>query len=546
MTKHPSKRVVFQPQSYEGVQRGIDQIVSAIRPTLGPLPRFIAIERVRGTTTITPEILDDGAIIARRIIQLVDRDDDVGAMFIRNVLWRLHESVGDGTATAAVIFQSIIKGGARYIAAGGDPMRLRLHLEDGLRIVLQELDNQTRPLEGGKEQLTLIVKMICYDDELAKLLGEIFDIIGEYGRLEIRTGRGIEHEREYVEGIFWDGGVLSRHFFDNHADLRVQMENAHVLISDLEIKEPAHIAHVIEVALAAKVKALVILASKLSESALATILSNQGKDSPLRILAVKSPLSIGEEPGSAVEDLAILTGGRTFLKITGDSLQAVKAEHFGSARKAWADHLHFGVIAGKGDPHRLRQHILTLRNAYKNADGQEAKERLQRRIGKLMGGSATLWIGGVNKVVIDERIELARRASAALRGAVREGVLPGGGSALLACRTALESQLRASSHEEERAAYRILLSALEEPLRTILNNAGYESAEHMYEINSAPPGYGFDVLSGKVVDLYKEGILDVATTQKAALKAAVTSAALALTIETIVHPKNPEIAPIPK
>jgi chaperonin GroEL len=224
----------------------------------------------------------------------------------------------------------------------------------------------------------------------------------------------------------------------------------------------------------------------------------------------------------------------------------VSAEYFGSARRAWADHQYFGVVAGKGDPHQLRQHILALRKAHKSADGQDAKERIQERIGKLMGGSATLWIGGVNQAVVDQRKALAQRTASALRGAVRDGVLPGGGSALLACQPALERQLEETSSDEERAAYRILHTALEEPLRTILHNAGYESAEHMFEIGSAPAGFGFDVFSGEVVDLYNAGIIDVATTLKTALRAAVTSAALALTIETIVHHKDPEVSLTPK
>ena len=545
--KPPFESVVFQPQVFEGLLRGTNQIVSAIRPTLGPLPRYVAIERKRSKTTIRPEVLDDGALIARRIIQIENRDDDVGAMYIRNVLWRLRETVGDGTATAAVIYQSILKAGVRYIVAGGDPMRMRRHFENGLRIILQELDQQTRPLEEGKEQLALIARTICYDKELANLLGEIFDIIGEFGRLEIRTGRGIEHDREYVEGSYWNGGVLSRHFLSENPKLRVHMENAHILISDLDINEPAQIAHVMEVALAAKISALVIVANKLSESVLATVLSNQGKDKPLRILGVRSPSAArGEDSASALEDLVILTGGRPFHSVTSESLLTLKPDDFGKAGKVWADRQYFGVVSGKADPHLLRQHILRLRNAYKKTSEQDARERLQKRVGKLMGGSATLWIGGHNEVVINERKDWALRTATSLRGAIRDGVMPGGGISLLACRPALESQLDGASTPDERAAYNILLTALEVPARTILSNAGYNLAEKMYKISTAPAGFGFDVNTGEMVDLFKAGILDLAATQKAVVQAAVTSAALALTVETIVHHKTPDLALIPK
>ncbi|NIM94085.1 MAG: hypothetical protein GTO18_10295 [Anaerolineales bacterium] len=546
MPSRKTQRVVFQPTTYMGMQEGINQIISAVRPTLGPRPRFTANELKRGGDTILPELLDDGGVIARRIIQLQDRNNDVGAMFIRNVLWRLHEDAGDGTATAAVLFQSIYDRSVRYIVAGGNAMRMRGYFEHGLRVILDELDKMTYKIEGGKEQLARVAQSVCYDEQLAKLLGEIFDIIGEYGRLEIRSGHGREHRREYVEGSYWAGGILSRHLINDPARLRGQLDNPRILISDLKIEDPYEIAHVIEVARTAEIQNLVIMAEKLSDSVLATLLSTQQDSEGIRIIAVKTPQSPADNVQTGLEDLAVLTGGRPFISIAGDTLNKVKVEDFGLARRAWADRRNFGIVAGKGDPHILREHIATLRTAYNNTQDLKIREELQKRIGKLMGGSATLWIGGSTEPEVEEGKELARRGSFTMRGAVRDGVLPGGGSALMACRPAVRRLRDESQDLDARAAYGILLSSLPEPMRTIMTNAGYDSAEYMADIRRGETGTGFDALNGQVVDMNEAGILDVATTVKAAVRAAISSAALALTVDILVHPKHQRVTPVPK
>jgi chaperonin GroEL (HSP60 family) len=197
--------VVFQPKTYNQFQAGANLIIDAIRPTLGPVPRTVAIEQVVNRTK-RPELLDDGAIIARRIIQIKHRGRDIGAMFVRHMLWELHETAGDGTATAAVLFQTLFNQGVRYVVDGGNAMRLRYHLEALTPMLLEKIEAQTIHL-SGKENLASLAETICYDPPLAKVLGEIFDIIGEYGRLEIRSGSGRELERSYVEGIYWDGGL---------------------------------------------------------------------------------------------------------------------------------------------------------------------------------------------------------------------------------------------------------------------------------------------------------------------------------------------------
>ena len=536
-SKQKTPRVVFQPTAYQGIQRGINQMVEAVRPTLGPLPRMIAIERL--TRAKAPELLDDGGVIVRRIIELPDRDEDVGAMFVRHMLWRLHEKVGDGTATAAVLFQSVYNQGVHYVVSGGNAMALRHCLEKGMGVILNELTAMAVHLEG-KEKLARIAETLCHDPPLAKVLGEIFDIIGEYGQLEIRSGRGRELEREYVEGMYWKGGVLSRQMITNHTSLRTEMENAAILISDFEIEDPRQLIPVIEAAMQAEIRSLLIVAGRLSDSAISLLLTTSRDPAKFQAIAVQSPGMTTGDQAASLEDLAVLTGGRPLARAAGYTLRGVKVQDLGRARRVWADRTYFGIIGGKGDPRALRQHIVNLRAAFKRADDPEVRKKLQERIGKLMGGSAVLWVGGVTELEITARKEQAQRAADALRGAITDGVVPGGGVSLLACRPALQERLDQSTDPDERAAYRILIKALEEPVRTILTNAGYDASEVMAEMKRADAGHGFDVRSGQIVEMAKVGIFDAASVQKAAVHSAVASAALALTIDVLIHRKTPK------
>lgn len=532
MAKSQTRRVVFQPGAYRGIQRGINQVVEAVRPTLGPLPRTVAVEQTfRGDM---PELLDNGGVIARRIVELPDRDEDVGAMFIRHLLWRLHEKVGDGTATAAVLFQSVYNQGVRYIVSGGNAIRLRHYLEKGIPVILGEMADMAVHLEG-KEKLAQIAESVCHDPPLARMLGEIFDIIGEYGQLEIQSGRGRELEREYIEGMYWQGGLLSRQMVRDHTKLRTQLEDAAILISDFEIGDPRQLLSLVDQVIEAEIGPLMIVAQKLSESAIPILLAASREPDKFQAIAVQTPSVSVSERAATLEDMAILTGGRLFTEAAGGTLSGVKPQDLGRARRAWADLGHFGIVGGKGDPRLLRRHVASLRAGFLQTQDPEARQKLRERIGKLLGGSATLWVGGATEPEIAARKERAERTAEALRGAMMEGVLPGGGVALLACHPALQRMLDRATDPDERTAYRILIKALEEPTRTILANAGYDASEIMAEIRQAGPGYGFDVRCGQVVDMAQSGIFDVAAAQKEAVRAAVASAALALTIDVLVH-----------
>jgi chaperonin GroEL len=297
--------VVFQPDVSEGLQAGFDQLVNLIRPTLGPLPHLVALENTTNRNGL-PELLDNGGIIARRIIQIADRDQDVGLMYLRHVLWSLYESEGDGTATAAVLFQTIYNLGRRYIVAGGDPQALRKYFEAGMVLILSELERQAIYLHG-KRELAGLARTICYDEELGKMLGEIFDIIGPYGRLEVRKGHGRELHQEYVEGTYWTGGFRSQKMANADQSLRANLETPRILVSDLEIETPEQLIPLMQLSVEYHIKQLLLVSSTLSDRAL-SILLRQPNRQQVFVVAVKVPGSTLDAQREALEDLSILTG----------------------------------------------------------------------------------------------------------------------------------------------------------------------------------------------------------------------------------------------
>lgn len=534
--------VLFKPEAHLRMQKGINLIVEAIRPSLGPLPRNVAIEKTPRSKS--PELLDNGGLIARRIIDLKDPDENMGAMFLRGTLWRLYEKVGDGTATAAVIFQTVYNQGLRYIAAGGNAMLLRRHLEDGLKVIFGAFDEMVMPVEG-KEMLSRVARSVCYDEELAEIMGDIFNLIGEYGVLQIRGGRSRVVEKEYIEGSFWSGGLYSKDMILDIHKQRTQFIDASILLSDLELDEPEQIVPVLEAVAEAQIPNLVIMANKVSDKVMGTLAVSQ-KQSKARMVAVKVPGMRLDEQMNALEDLAVLTGGKAFFKAAGDTFKTVTAESFGKARKIWADMNYLGVSGGKGDPIGRREQIEKLRRAYLLAEEAVDRTKLRERIGRLYSGAAVIWMGGMAETEIETRKELAQRTAETMRGAIQKGIVTGGGVALIACQPALRQKMGGSADSDIQAAYRILQAALEAPFRAILANAGYSSGAILCRLEQAGAGYVFDVQKGEIVAAAESGVYDVAAVQKEAVYSGIQGAALALTIDTVIHRRKPPISTEPE
>ncbi|MEM7028397.1 MAG: chaperonin GroEL [Chloroflexota bacterium] len=535
MTEQSVKRVVFHPDAYEGMQRGINQMANAVRPTLGPFPRNVAVEHP--VRTRVPELLDNGAVIMKRLIELPDRDADMGAMFLRHVLLHVQNRAGDGTATAAIILQSVFNEGIRFIAAGGNPMKLRRYLDAGTKAILAELDTMTRRIKG-QAALTRLANTICHDTAIAEELGEIFSMIGGYGRLDVEAGHSRRLDTQFVQGLFWGSEPFSKDMLFDKAKLRTELHDAAICMSNLDIETVAQILPVLEAAKAGNHPHLIIFAHGIS-SEVTGLLAANSKQSAFKVVAVNAPGSGFTQQAEALQDMAYFTGGHVYNQAGGElDFSGFTPDDFGFARQVWVESENFGMIGGRGNARELRAHIAKLQDKLQRTENIDDRQALHERIGKLISGAVILKVGGATDAEILNRRDSAKQAADAMRGAIIDGVLPGAGVALLNCQAALREKLAKAADAEERAAYRILIKATESPIRTIAENAGYETAHVMDQIQQAGSGYAFDVVKGGVVDVAEAGIYDVATAQKTAVQSAISSAALALTTEVLVHHKK--------
>ncbi len=534
MAIHPVPRVVANPSAARAFQRGVNLIVDAVRPTLGPTHRLVAVERTARADP--PEMLASAGVIARRIIAIGDPDADVGAMFARHLIHSQAEREGDGAATLAVLFQSIYSQGLTYLAAGGSVPRLRQALQEGAELVAADLERQAVPITD-RRSLARVAMAASDDVAVSELLGEIFEMIGEHGRLEVQSSPGRTLAREFVEGSYWDGGVFSQEMVVGRPGLRAEVWNPAIVLSDLKIEDPDHLIPLLRTALAAEAPALFLVAQGMSDKARGVLLANH-RPGRFEIVVVRLGGLITDFP-LFLQDMAHLTGARPFIQDAGDSFATIQSGDLGRARKAWADREHFGFVGGQGDSLALRAWIDRWRAAWAKAADPDERRRLRARLGRLQSGSAVLWIGGATEPEVARRREVAERAVEAVRGALCEGVVPGGGVALLACQPTLRLRLAQTADPDEQAAYRILLRALEAPARAILANAGLEPGAVWGVMQAAGSGYGYDVREGRVVDMLAAGICDAVSVQRSAIRRAAHGAGAALALGAVIHRKRP-------
>lgn len=530
----PIPKVIHQPTTHYAIQQGVQKMVDAIRPTLGPLPRQLVYQNFQKY-----ELLDDGGVIARRIIQLDDRQEDVGAMLLRQVLWQVNQQVGDGCATTAVLYEAVYTEGLRYLAAGVNAMRLRQHLMQALRQLSTALMEQRQDL-NDITNLKQIAKSICYDEEMAAVIGEVIDTVGQYGQVDIRKGHGRGVDHTYVEGSYWAGGVQSKEMTRKTIRGIAEMQDAAILITDMDIKEPRELVPLMQQAMQLKIENLLIIVHSISDKGMSVVLDERLREK-VNTVVVKLSGFVQDDHNQAYEDISRLTGAIPILNAAGQTLEHVGEANFGSARWVWADDKNFGFAGGKGDPIQLREHVKALRGAYNRSIDNDNRERLLNRLGRLYGGSATVYVGGITQKEIDAHKALAERTVRAVRNALAGGVITGGGTALLKCQAMLEAKAKQQTDLEVQAAYRILAKAVEAPIRALLDNSGYDASEIMAQLQHESSAHGFDMLHGEIVDMDEAGILDVAHVQKEALERAVSSAALALTVDVMVLHRNPTV-----
>jgi chaperonin GroEL len=526
------RRIQLGDPAHASFQRGVAAIVEAVRPTLGPLPRTVAVDRP--ANGMTPELLDSGAVIARRITQLADASADPGAMYLRGLLWRIHEEVGDGTATAAVIFDAAFREGRRAIASGISAQRLRQHLECAANVLSAALGAQAHPV-ADRAKLLALACSVTHDDALAGILAEIIDLTGPYGRIDLRDSQSLTHRYELVEGAYWERGALSDVFLAGGT--RIDLVDSAVLLSDADISEPEPLLPALEQMLDADARGLLIVAKSISAPVTGWLHTN-ARAIGRPIVAVNVPGLSASEQCDHLDDLAIMSGARVIQTAAGDRIDALPRDALGRIRRGWATRTQFGLIGGSGDPAALRQHVDVLESRLEAASGDERAALLARR-GAFHRGSVTLYIGGGD---VEQKVarRSAERAIAVLRRARGAGVVPGGGAALLRCQGTINEAFLGDDLEL-RWTRRIVASALEAPLSAIAVNTGYEAPAIAARLRESEAGWTFDARLGAMVDAASAGILDPVDVVREVATRTIRAAGLALTIDGIVHTRATDI-----
>ena len=503
-------------------------MTALLRPTLGPLARTVAIGRIVGSDA--PEVLDSGATIARRTLQLADPFEDMGAMLIRHLAWRTYDRVGDGSTTAAVLAHATLAYALRYVAAGGNPVRVRRGLELGLGVALAELDRQAHTIDGPADITSMIAGAIR-NPELAATLGEVIDAAGPDGAILVEDAQTTQTSSEYLDGVRWNEGYLSAFLLRADETSGSRLFNPRILVTDHVLARAEDLLPVVEACVAAGERSLFVIAPEIRDSAVGLLVVNRDRGLLDGAMAVRAP-SMGEQRARILEDLAIITGARCVSQARGDRLADLTIDDLGSARQAWATQAAFGILGGGGSKARIRQRIAEARAELSQVEKSDVftTSKIQERIGKLAGTSAIVRVGAPTSA---EQAELKVRVEAAIRSAraaLHEGVVPGGGAALLACVPAL---LCMKVDADEYVGVTALAQALVEPMRAILRNAGFDPGPIVEQTRSC--GLVYDVVRRAWVDARASGLVDPLAVVRTALEMGVGTAAVGLTADVLVH-----------
>ncbi len=530
-------RVLHQPQTRDAIKAGIDTLAGAVIPTLGPLTGPVALDDANRKGS--PELLDDGGVIARRILELQDRDADIGAMLLREALWEQRQRCGDGAATAAVLYQSVFNAGRRFISAGGDAMLLREQLEGGIKIMLEALREQAHEINSPAE-IERLALSVCGDREIARALADIFDVLSPHGPVDVRDG-GRDLQHEFFLGSFWESKVPSGIVFEGVLGERIELKNTAWLISDFELDDLSALVALVSDAYQAGYDSLAIVAKSFSEQIIAAQGANKQMDD--FTLVYIEPTGLVDEQEAALEDLALISDGQVLRTITGHTPGAITRDMLGASELAWLDRDRFGIIAGAGDEETVQREIAALERRFALSDDSRQREVLRTRIGRLHGGSAVVYAHGSSESEMRYQKDLIERAIAAIRSALLGGILPGGGTALLRCIQSLRENFSADADPQERAALQILIEAATAPCRQLLANAGHEAPGIVVDkILSGVNGAAYDLRAENASVTAGEGVIDSAAAVTTAVRQGIGGAALALTVDTIVHRVNPPLA----
>jgi chaperonin GroEL len=514
-------------------------MTALLRPTLGPLARTVAVAGV--VDGEPPEILDDGATIARRTVQLDDPFADMGGMLLRHLAWNVHETAGGGATTACLVVQGLVDGAAPYVAAGGDPLLIKRTWQRLLDAALDELRRQMVAIDAIRD-LQAIARGSLREPELVEMVAEVMEAVGPDGSVSIEDSATSDSGFHFLEATTWQEGWAS-FGVAAQSGTRIDLEDPAIFLSELPLLTGEELLPGLNACREAGSRNLVVLAPQFGDGALTLLLLNRERGNFETVAAARSPL-LGRQQTEAMADLAALTGGRSVNRASWSAGDRVRAEDLGHARQVWMTRREFCIIEGAGDRTRIRERLSAAR-AMLRAAGDSDKteiEAIRARIGRLGGVSAVVRIGAATKAARAERKGRVETAVNSLRAALRGGAVPGAGAALVRCAGALELL---DLPDEERPARRIFARALGEPMRAIAENAGLDASMILADALVAPPGRTFDVVRRRWVDAVDGGILDPLETTEVALERSVSMAGMMLTTETLVRRPRPPIADVP-
>jgi chaperonin GroEL len=531
-----AKQIVFGEEARKALKNGVDVLTSAIRVTLGPRGRPVALDKKWGA----PSVLNDGVSIAKEI-ELPDPFENMGVQLVKQAATKTNDQCGDGTSTSTIIAQAIISEGFKNIAAGADAMALKHGIEKGVEAIVGELKKMSIPV-AGREQVAQVAAISAIDQEIGSLIADVMEKVGKDGVITVEEGKGLQFETEFVEGMKFDRGYISPYFITNAEQMRAELEDPYILITDKKISAINDILPALEKIVQVS-KNLVIIAEDIEGESLATLVVNKLRGT-LSPLAVKAP-GFGDRRKAMLQDIAVLTGGTVISEEIGRKLDSVTVQDLGQARKVISDKDNTTIVEGKGKTKDIEGRIKQIRSEIDISTSDYDKEKLQERLAKLAGGVAVIKVGGATETELKEKKHRVEDALSATRAAVEEGILPGGGVALLNALTALK---KVKLEGDEATGVNLLKRALEEPLRCIATNSGREASVVINSVKESKPGIGYDALKDELgVNMIERGIVDPLKVTRSALQNGASIACMILTTESLVTdiPEKEKTPPMP-
>ena len=531
----PAKQLLFHDSAWAKILSGVNTLADAVKVTLGPKSRNVILEQSYGA----PSVANSGVVVAKAI-ELQDPFENMGAQMVREVAAKTSEVAGDGTTTATVLAQGTVREGMKYVAAGMSPMDLKRGIDRAVAALIAELKKISKPCSTSDEITQVGAISANNDKSVGRIIAQAMDKVGREGVITVEDGSGLENELEVVEGMQFDRGYLSPYFINNAEKRICILDDAYVLVHDKKIGTVAELLPILEEITRVN-RPLLIVAEDVEGEALATLVVNAVRG-VLKTCAVKAP-GFGDRRKAMLEDIACLTGGRVIAEELGRKLEKVTLEDLGRAKRIEIDKDNTTIINGAGAPQAIQARIAQIKAEAEETKSDYDKEKLQERAAKLSGGVALIKVGGATETEMKERKHRVDDALHATRAAVEEGIVPGGGVALVRARTAL-SALKGDNDDQD-AGIKIVLRAVEEPLRQIVANAGEEPSVVLDRIAAASGAFGYNAATGQYGDLVEMGVIDPTKVTRTALQNAASVAGLILTTDCMIA-EIPEPKPGPE